>query len=502
MKRLALILMALVALGCALAAPAGASDVATAPDGTVTLVSGQQYLRVAPDGTRTPFQDYTLRETEEEGDPSVAVAPDGTATVAWVRIGPVGSAVLVRRIGPDGELEGGVTELVSHSEDSHLNPDVAVAPDGTATVVWTATFGGETFIQSSRIAPDGTAGKRVDLAAGGSYSPDVEVAPDGTATVVWHQFGDDSSTAAARQIKPDGSLDDALQLSSGACNSQDPALAVTPSGAAVVVWECIYPHGVGVDPDEILEERRIAPNGVPDKGVNTISAEEDAGAPVVAAGPDGTVTIVWRQSAGPMLERRIEPDGTPEDTIYDVSSPARGIYPKLAIADDGSATLVWSTGWQIFSRRLDPDGAPAGPLREVLSSNGYMNMLGMGFDPEDGSALPIWSRRLGYYETESALEASRLAADGTAGPIFYLTDPGTEPATWADPGSLAFGDVKIGTTVTSQVEFTNRSVDSTPVSGVYLQGADADQFQIVDAGSCTSQPIPFVSTCSVTVAFT
>lgn len=503
MKRPVILSLFLVALlWSVFAAPAGAADVATAPDGTVTVVSGLRYKRISPDGTQTAYVNYASPVTEEEGDPGIDVAADGTATVVWVRWAPGETTILARRIAADGTLEGEVVEL-GQSDDPHVFPEVAVAPDGTATAVWTATEGGETVVQASRIAPDGTAqATPSDLATESSYQPDVAVSPDGTATVVWQQFGEDRAVAAARQIAPDGTLGEPLQLSSGVGSAQGPAVTMTPSGAAIVVWEDIYWNGVGVDPDEVMEERRIAPDGQLDADVNVISAEEDARAPVLAAGPDGTVTVAWSQSFNTLLARRIEPDGTPEESVIDVSSPVvDGVYPEIGIAADGSATIVWTDGWQLFGRRLDPNGAPDGAPQELLNSNGRLGLIGMGFDPDSGTALPIWSRRLGYYETEYIQQARRLLPDGIAEPIFNLTDPGTEPATWANPESVDFGAAAVGETVTRSIEFTNRSVDPTPISGVSLQGKDAGQFQIVDAGSCTEKPLPFVGSCTVTVAF-
>lgn len=485
-----------------LASPAGAADVATAPDGTVTVVSGLRYMRIAPDGSHTAYLDYASPEAEEEGGPGIAIAPDGTATVVWVRSGMGPTTILARRIAPDGTLAGGVLEL-GQSDDPHVYPEVAVAPDGTATAVWTATHAGKTAVEASRIDPGGTAQPApTELATETSYQPDVAVAPDGTATVAWQQFGEDRATATARQIAPDGSLGDALQLSSGIGSAQTPAVAMTPDGAAIVTWEAMYRPEGGGGSEDVVEECRIAPGGEIDGAVHAISAEPDAWAPVLAAGPDGTVTIAWWQvSDHSVSARRIEPDGTPATSVVNVSSPAVGsIYPEIGIAEDGSATFVWTNGWQLFSRRLDPDGAPLGAPQELLNSNGHLGLIGMGFD-SDGTALPIWSRRLGYYELEYVQQARRLFPDGSAGPIFDLTEPGTEPATWANPESLDFGSAGVGETVVREVEFTNRSVDPTPVSGVSLQGKDAGRFEIVDDSACTGEPLPFVGSCTVTVAF-
>jgi hypothetical protein len=486
----------------ALPTAARAADTASAPDGTITIVAGLQYSRLAPSGEQEAWRDYAPRESEEEGGPQIAVAPDGTATVVWIRTDPGDTAVLERRIDPEGELEGGVNEL-GHSEDPHVYPEVAVAPDGTATVVWTATHEGETAVEASRIAPDGTADPApTELTTGSSYQPHLGVAPDGTATVVWQQFGEDKAVAEARQISPDGTLGETLKLSSGVGSAQDPAVAVTSKGAAVVVWEDYYWQESG-PPDEVLEERRIEANGSLETAVHLLSTESGARAPVLAAGPDGSVTVLWSQSFNHLDERRIEADGTPAESIYNVTSPAvGGIYPKVAVEPSGKALVVWSDGWNIFFRRLGSDGTPLGSPTQILASNGYLNVFGLGLGPK-GVATPIWQRRLGYYKVPNdwVMQGVRIHSDDSVGSIFDLTDRGTEAATWASPATGEYGSLVVGSQSTLSFAFNNRSTDPLPVESVELAGPDADQFSIVDTGTCLEEPIPFVQSCTVTVRF-
>ena len=493
----------LVALALwALPSPAQAADTASGPDGTVTIVEGLKYSRLAPDGTQDPWREYAPRESKEEGGPVIAVAPDGTATVVWVRIDPGNTTILERRIDPEGELEGAVNEL-GHSEDPHVYPEVAVAPDGTATAVWTATLEGKTAVEASRIAPDGTADPApTELTTGSSYQPQVGVAPDGTATVVWQQFGEENAVAEARQIASDGTLGEVLKLSSGVGSSQDPIVAATSKGAAVVVWEDIY-WDKGGAPEEVLEERRIEPDGEAEAAVHLLSAESGARAPVLTAGPDGSVTVIWSQSFNHLAERRVEADGTPAESIFDISSPTDGgIYPEVAVEPNGKALVVWSNGWNIFFRRLDSDGTPLGEPTEILEGNGYINLFGLGLGP-DGVATPIWQHRLGYYNNRYlwVTQGVRIQPDDSLGSIFDLTDRGTEAATWAEPAAGEYGSVTVGSQNTLSFAFNNRNADPLPVESVELAGPDADQFSIVDTGNCLTQPIHFVQSCTVTVRF-
>src|SRR3954454_1603742 len=80
--------------------------------------------------------------------PDVAVAADGTATVVWSARTDGNLTVYMRRIGPDAP--GPVTALSGPGQDA-LGPQVAVAPDGTATVVWIRSDGSSFLVQARQV---------------------------------------------------------------------------------------------------------------------------------------------------------------------------------------------------------------------------------------------------------------------------------------------------------------------------------------------------------------
>src|SRR5699024_5955268 len=119
--------------------------------------------------------------------------------VVWARAedpdGPAGPEdtdfrVQGRRIAPDGAPEEATRTLSGAGEDA-LAPRVAVSPEGEATVVWKRFNGSHYLVQAGRIAPDGTFGGSQPLSEAGknAVEPEVAVSPDGTATVVWSRFG-------------------------------------------------------------------------------------------------------------------------------------------------------------------------------------------------------------------------------------------------------------------------------------------------------------------------
>src|SRR5262249_37125964 len=143
-----------------------------------------------------------------------------------------------RRIGPDGTPDGTIHNL-SASGASPDSPRVAVGSDGTATVVWVLSDGSDEIVQERRIAPGGTPHATThDLSAPGQDAtpPRVAVAPDGTATVVWVRSDGSNQIVEERRITPGGTPDTTYDLSATGQNAGEAQVAVGSDGTATVVW--------------------------------------------------------------------------------------------------------------------------------------------------------------------------------------------------------------------------------------------------------------------------
>jgi hypothetical protein len=131
-----------------------------------------------------------LSDGEVVGGPEVAVGPDGVASVVWSARKGSEFAVYARRIGADGVREGPVRTLSEAGGDA-LAPRIALAPDGTATVVWTRFDGANLVVQARRIAPDGTPGPApLNYSGTGqdAAAPQLAVGADGVAPTGCERF--------------------------------------------------------------------------------------------------------------------------------------------------------------------------------------------------------------------------------------------------------------------------------------------------------------------------
>ncbi|MFP5285876.1 MAG: Calx-beta domain-containing protein, partial [Thermoanaerobaculia bacterium] len=141
--------------------------------------------------------------SEESRRPAIAANPQGGAVVVWEGVDPAnrdrfGVDILARRLNAAGQPVGPEFAVGSSRSGLQLNPDVAVAPDGSFVVVWqgrsTRTFTTEIFAR--RFSREGVAlgaEFQVNTATAGEQTrPSVAVDPSGNFFVVWDGVGSDT----------------------------------------------------------------------------------------------------------------------------------------------------------------------------------------------------------------------------------------------------------------------------------------------------------------------
>lgn len=167
----------------AVAADGGTSVVWRRFDGTSNIV---QAATRPPGGSFGPPVNLSAAG-QNAVDPQVAAAPDGVTTAVWQRYD--GSKNIIQAaIQPPGGSFGTPVNLSAPGQNAD-QPQVAVAPDGTTTAVWQRIGGGNYIVQASTRPPGGTFGTPVNLSAAGqnAANPQVAAGPDGTTTAVWQR---------------------------------------------------------------------------------------------------------------------------------------------------------------------------------------------------------------------------------------------------------------------------------------------------------------------------
>ncbi|MFM9054659.1 MAG: InlB B-repeat-containing protein, partial [Solirubrobacterales bacterium] len=222
---------------------------AIAPDGATTVVwqrsnGPNDIIQAAtrPAGSGAFGAPENLSEAGQDAlNPQVAIAPDGATTVVWYRSTDTGFVFIQAATRPAGSGTFGAPENLSETGQDAFNPQVAVAPDGATTVVWERSNGSNAIIQAAtRPAGSGTFGAPENLSEAGqdAFNPQVAVAPDGATTVVWSRDNGTTNFIIQAATRPAGSgtFGAPQNLSEAGQSAFYPQMAIAPDGATTVVW--------------------------------------------------------------------------------------------------------------------------------------------------------------------------------------------------------------------------------------------------------------------------
>lgn len=218
---------------------------------------------------RASFDNGTLGATRvfSSGEPSsfepqVAIGHDTTTLVAWTRSNPENQ--IQAKLVTGGGVPGGLLE-VAGGVDQAFNHRYGVRPDGSFVVVYSMAFGAPDFdnqAQALIVGSGGSVSAPVQLSALGDSvgNTQVAVAPDGTATAVWtfRKVNTDPTRLEARRLLPDGSAGPPLPpISAGdGANVGRVQIDVDGVGDAIVVWDQEKPLF------EIVSRRILAGGGL------------------------------------------------------------------------------------------------------------------------------------------------------------------------------------------------------------------------------------------------
>jgi hypothetical protein len=409
---------------------------------------------------------FDLSNQGAAGVPQIAVAPDGTATTAWVINTDSGQSVQARRISPDGTL-GPILDLSqavrggcdpSTVGQSSSAPRVAVGDDGTAVVVWQRAD--ITFVQTDpsdpstcqpagstnhatmrRIAPDGTLSPApVDLSAdgGNAFNPDVAISANGSAVATWTRFdGTDPSFSCcsivqAVRIASDGNLGSTLDLSDPGQNADAQRVAVADDGSATVAWRRQNSSSI-----YIAQAAHIAPNDSKTSLGDLSDPGQGAQTPVVAMQGDGVAEILWQRFAGNNLRiqaRHVAANQTVGSLTNLSADGGDASNPEVVTNPQGGFGATWQRlqgeDSIVQSAPIDSSGG-LGSVIDLSSASVGGADPGLAFAPS-GDALVTWQTG----STTPRIQSRTIPTTGSPGPVQNLTGSGTSstPAVALDAG--------------------------------------------------------------------
>ena len=271
----------------------------------------------APAPLADEFQVNTYTTGRQES-PKVAIGPGGEMQVVWWSYSSDADdiwSIQGQMYDPGGNIVGGEFQVNTYTTYLQKDPSVAAGADGNFLVVWASNGspGNDTdywSIQGQRFDPTGVPlGAQMQINAfttGNQEQPAVAASPNGEFVVVWQSYYSDSTDnffgIHARRMSSDGDpLGDQFQVNSYVFGVQrNPSVEFAPSGEFIVVWGSGFSPGTDQSYASV-QGRRFTAAGAPmgsDFQVNTYTYGYQR-TPDIGVGPSGDFVVVWASDVSP-----------------------------------------------------------------------------------------------------------------------------------------------------------------------------------------------------------
>lgn len=313
------------------------------------------------------------------------------------------------------------------------SPPVAVDRQGDATFAWTAQHDTEPAnyrVQVRRRTADGRWSTTQTVSPRDQSATSFVVLgtdDDGDSVVAWQWFDPmaDRWRVSARRISRSGTIGPLLTLSSPSVHADVPAVAVSPTGNALVVWRQnppgarskVYARRIGLD------STLGSPFYLGAEVDGSVDVAMDRRGYAVAAWPDGHQ----------LRARRITPTST--GILRDLTLPNEGGYywVNVDVDADGDATIGFRAVNQVDSadrfwvRRYRRTGEITAARQVSPTDHTTVAMNQVSVDLQ-GDTILVWSRQV---NREYYLYGRQYTASGSLSPMVKLGRV-TAPKIWPD----------------------------------------------------------------------
>lgn len=364
-------------------------------------------------------------------DPSIAVDPEGGATVVWSSSPTTGDDPVGEILWAAHRPAGGAWEPPVKLAEDALYSDVGVDAAGHVVAVWVRVRNGIHAVDTATLPDGGSWSTPVTLSEPGrdSVASQVAVNAPGAAIVVWRGYDGTHWRLQSSYRSTGGTWSAPTTLSEAGRDAERPDVAIDAHGNAVAAW---WRRGlVNVDVDAV-QVADLPAGGSWTEPFTLTPDFAHALDPKVAFDPDGNLFAVWRQAEQPdwvtMSARRAV--GEPWGYRYSLSERGQHAFHQ-AIATDGqgNAIVVWdgSDGVDNVVRATGRDYA--GPISTMAGPVGP-RQTATAFDVS-WSAVDAWSG-VGSHD----VRYREAPYDGGFGPFQpWLTETATTRARFrGEPG--------------------------------------------------------------------
>ncbi len=278
---------------------------------------------------------------ENAGEPGIGVDAAGNAVAAWYRNDGTDRFIQVAKA-PAGGSFGAATD-VSEAGAAADSPLLAVTEGGTASLAWRISGKSESLIQAAVMAPGGQFSVPFDVSSGKNNPlfPDMALSPNGSVVVSWSaDSGAKEVPRAAVLTAGAAGFGPPVNLAQTSGEFFHPHVAIDASGDATAIWT--RSNGTfSIVQANVFEAGapRLSGVSIPSKGVvgdpvSVTAATSDfwpIGAPTISFG-DGAAAV-----------------GGVVSHVY----AARGTYPVTVTSTNAAGTPTTASGTIVIRTRGD-----------------------------------------------------------------------------------------------------------------------------------------------------
>lgn len=372
--------------------------------------------------------------------PSVVVDDQGNATATWAQK-PAAVFTIVTASKPFGgswSAPQTISPVPVDPNDNNNEPSLGIDGSGNVTVAW-RFFNSLAIVDQilSSTKPFGGSFQTVpDAIPTNQPSTDIHlaVASNGTNSIIWQQTVGLTTRINSTSRPAGGSYSSTSFLSASGQNAFVPDITVDPAGIFTAVWT----QAVGFN--LVVQSSTQAAGGSNSWSVPVnVSASSTGVFPQVATDAVGTVTVVWQTTlSGGLIQASTKPFGGAFQAVPDtISTQTDSQRAKIAVDPKGNATAAWQLVGsdqriQASERFADPRVLSISPNQGVSTGGTQVILTGVNLTPTTGvffGAVPATA-----FIINSDTQITAIAPPGTIGSKVnvIVTVPGGSSAPTAD----------------------------------------------------------------------
>ncbi len=496
--------------------------VASAPNGDFVVVWSDQgydyplYLgnirgrRYASNGASLGSFNVTGLEVNGAQSPSIAADSLGDFMVVWQRFRADSlTDVFGRRFTSSGTALGSEFRVNTFTVDEQDSPNVALAANGDAVVVWRDDLPPRR-VMGRRYASNGSSlGTEFALSPFSVFDhplyPAVAANANGDFVTAWSQYGDGNNYGVfAQRFASNGSALGTEFIVNSHTDGQQffPSIAIVPDGDFLIVWSSSAGVIPGNDQDGDLAGifgQRFASSGArvgTEFQINTYTRDAQDFPRIETVGKG--YLVVWSSISqdsyqSGVFARRYSRGGAPRGTEFQVNTytPFNQTLPRLAGTSNGDFVVAWQSYKQdgqyygVFGQRFSQtgfDGCPANPLSSCATpAKSFLLIKDVGSDGRGAKDKVVWKWLQGPATMQSDFGDPTTSAEyafciyaGSAQALVLEAD--------VPPGGICDGGPCWTPISTKGYQRKDRTAATAGIAKLQLKGGDAGRAKILVKG--------------------